>query len=667
MVSPSSSPVQRRNTASGLIAGLYEVDLGSPLPGAGGGLPSFAVISGSAPRRGLMAVQVRRLQLARVHALQTLSGPIDGVLAPLAHGPAPAPGGEGGYFVISHAPPGPSLAETMRPWAEADLLDWVLRPVAQGLVRLHAQGVTHRAIRLDNLFQAAPGQPVVLGAAWSAPPASLQPALFEPPGSAMCLPCGRGEGGFGDDVYALGVVLLCLALGRLPLADLDDAAIIRRKLDFGSYGTLVGDERLSPMIADLVRGMLAEDPEHRPTPALLLDPVAARARRVAARPPRRAQRPLEFGGVPVWDARQLAFALAADPSRAPLALRGGGIDRWLRRGLGDAALAARIDDLIRHPVADVALNDARSDAILAMRVVALLDPLAPVCWRGIAVWPDGVGPALAAALDTDPDSLTRLEELVTAEAIDAWAQSHPERSDPLLLRIQARQMHVWPRLRGPSGGLPRLLYQLNPLMPCASPLLRSQFVTRLGELLPALEAVSAGVDPARTRPIDPHIAAFIAARAERRLEAEIASVTDSDDDANGARAQLRLFAELQARTYPYRLPGLAVWLSRRSAALRDSWHNRKRRADTEERMRLLADGGMLTPMLALIEDPLARDADARGARDAAAAVARIDAELLRMRTGTSERARLADRLGQEVAAGVGLAALAAVLTVAALG
>ena len=667
MVSPFSSPVQRRNAASGLIAGLYEVDLASPLPGAGGGLPSFAVLTDDASDHGLMAVQVRRPMLARVHALQTLSGPIDGVLAPLAHGPPPAPGGEGGYFVVSHAPPGPALVQTMRPWAEADLLDRVLRPVAQGLARLHGHGVTHRAIRLHNLFHAAVDQPVVLGAAWSAPPASLQPVLFEPPGSAMCLPCGRGEGSFGDDIYALGVVLLCLALGRLPLAGLDDAAIIRRKLDFGSYAALAGDERLPPMIADLVRGMLAEDPDHRPPPALLLDPVAARARRVAARPSRRAQRPLEVGGASVWDARQLAFALAADPLQVPLALRNGGIDRWLRRGLGDGALAARIDELVRHPISDAAINDARSDALLTTRVVALLDPLAPVCWRGIAVWPDGIGPALAAALDSDPDSLTRLEELVAVEATDAWAQSRPDRGDPMVLRLEARQMHVWQRLRGLSGGLPRLVYQLNPLMPCASPLLRGQFTTRLGELLPALEAVYARVDPANVRPLDPHIAAFIAARAERRLEAEIASVTDNDEDATGAWAQLRLFGALQARTYPYRLPGLAVWLARRSAALRDSWQNRRRRTDTEERMRTLAEGGMLAPMLALIEDPLARDADTRGAGDAAAAVARIDAELRRIRTGGSERAQLAYRLGQEVAAGVGLAALAAVLTVAALG
>ena len=163
-----------------------------------------------------------------------------------------------------------------------------------------------------------------------------QPALFEPPYSAMCLPAGRGDGSIADDVYALGVLLLCLALGRAPLAQLDDAAILRRKLELGTYAALAGDERLPPIIGDLVRGMLAEDPEHRPTPTLLLDPASARGRRVAARPPRRAQRPIIMAGSEVWDARSLAYALGDEPEQGLNALRSGAVEQWLRRGLGDA-------------------------------------------------------------------------------------------------------------------------------------------------------------------------------------------------------------------------------------------------------------------------------------------------------------------------------------------
>ncbi len=306
---PAASP-------ESLIAGQYAVDATRPLAGAGGGLPAFAVRD----RRGrddLMAVQVQPGRPPRAQALAALMGaPAEGVLAPMAHGPARLASGQEAYFVIGQAPPGPALAAVPRPWSEGELLDCLLRPVAQALDRLHQRGVTHRAIRPDNLFRLGPGQPVVLGSAWAAPPASLQPAVFEPPYSAMCLPGGRGNGGIADDVYALGVTMLVLALGRVPLAGLDDPAILRRKLDRGSFAALAGEERLPGMIGDLVRGMLAEDPDHRPPLGLLADPPAARARRVAARPPRRAQRALELAGEEVWDARALAHAVASHPSEA---------------------------------------------------------------------------------------------------------------------------------------------------------------------------------------------------------------------------------------------------------------------------------------------------------------------------------------------------------------
>ncbi|HEX5325108.1 MAG TPA: hypothetical protein VFW75_00430, partial [Acetobacteraceae bacterium] len=287
------------------IAGRYVVDPARPLTGAGGGLPAFAAADlAGQTAAALMAVQVERRRPPRALALQALETPIEGVLAPLAHGPAPAPGGAPGYYLIAPAPPGPPLAARLRPWPEHELLEQVLRPAARSLDRLARLGVTHRAIRPDNVFLGGPGG-VVLGMAWAAPAALHQPAIAEPPYVIQSLPEGRGDGSIADDVYALGVLLLTLARGQAPLAGLDDATILRCKLERGSFAALAGDARLPPVIADLVRAMLAEDPEHRPSPALLTEPSAARARKVAARPPRQAQRAMQIAGHPVANARLL--------------------------------------------------------------------------------------------------------------------------------------------------------------------------------------------------------------------------------------------------------------------------------------------------------------------------------------------------------------------------
>jgi hypothetical protein len=492
-----------------------------------------------------------------------------------------------------------------------------------------------------------------------------QPALFEPPYSAMCIPAGRGEGSIADDVYALGVLLLCLALGHPPLEQDDDIAIIRRKLELGTYAALSGEERLPLVIGDLVRGMVAEDPEHRPTPALLLDPASARGRRVAARPPRRAQRSMALSGVEIWNTRSLALALASEPDQGAQAVRSGLVEQWLRRSLGDAQIAARLEELVRHRVDDGAPGNGSDDAELLMRAVALIDPLAPLCWRGVALWPDGIGPALAVAQANAPDITVRLEEVIVREEVASWAGLRADRCDVVMQRAEARLHHSWSQQRGGQGSsVSRLTYLLNPLMPCKSPLLVGHWVARLADLLPALEEVAGHAERHRTDPIDAEVAAFIAARLERRMEHEL--LTQVGGDA-ACLAQIRALAQLQSRLHPQPLPALAAWLAERASPSVETWRNRERRAGIEQRLQPLAAAGYLAPLLRVLDDPGARNADAREAQEAAAALAGLDTELAKISGGVADRTATGTRLGQEIAAGLGLAALAAALVIAALG
>jgi len=64
---------------------------------------------------------------------------------------------------------------------------------------------------------------------------------------------------------------------------------------------------------------------------------------------------------------------------------------------------------------------------------------------------------------------------------------------------------------------------------------------------------------------------------------------------------------------------------------------------------------------------VARDTDAREAQRASVELGRIDAELGQIAAGAGSRSSLASRLGQEIAAGAGLAMLAIVLAIVALG
>jgi eukaryotic-like serine/threonine-protein kinase len=637
--------------SSALIAGRYAVDTSQVLVDAGGGLPAYLARDRMAADGKRAAIAVSREASPRVRALNLLTEPIDSLMVPLGHGVAPLAGGKGdGYFVICAFPPGPPVSASLVPWPEKALTDLVLRPIAQVLDVLHTNRLTHRAIRPNNVFQAAVGQPVTLGAAWAAPPAMHQPAAFEVPYSVMCHPAARGDGTIADDVYALGVLLLTLMTGRVPMANMDDATIVRWKLDLGSFGALTRDVQLSGWFADLLHGMMAEDPDHRPLPSLLLDHASLRSRRIAARPARRSQRPLMLNDIAIFDSRTLAYALFSDEKRAIQFLRNGLVTQWLRRGLGDAALATQIEDLVRHRMADIK-SGPRGDALLVMHTISAINPRMPLCWRGIAFWPDAMPGLLAEGIIAGNDLLGLVQEVLVHEIADTWSgeDQREGRSDAPDL-MQQRQLLK----DGNPGGLLRLFYAMNPVLPCRVPSMTSRWIATLPDLMSFLERT---VETAGDKLIDMHLSAFIAARGDRRVETQIEALNTLKAGDAFRSAELMLLRDLQSRYHPAPMPALTKWAAMRLRPDIDRWRNRLKREALHARLEALAKTGLVSRLLELVTDPVARALDLQGAYQAVNEMAMIDAEVAAIDGEDTLRFADSKRYGQAIAAGIGLSAL----------
>ncbi len=171
-------------------------------------------------------------------------------------------------------------------------------------------------------------------------------------------------------------------------------------------------------------------------------------------------------------------------------LRSGVVEHWLRRILGDVQLATRVEELVHHRSLDMTPGDGRDDAELLMRAVALIDPLAPLCWRGVALWPDGIGPALAVAQAKAPETLGRLQEIVRGRKSRTGRPSAQTDAMPQCCGRMRDSNTVGCGSLARGRRAASLVYQLNPLLPCASPLLAKHWVDRLPDLLPALEDVA---------------------------------------------------------------------------------------------------------------------------------------------------------------------------------
>jgi hypothetical protein len=570
-------------------------------------------------------------------------------MTPLGHGVAPLAGGKGeGYFIVCTPPLGTAVSASLGPWPDKALMDLVLRPVARVLEALSSLKLTHRSIRLNNVFQSAAGQPVMLGAAWAAPPAMHQPAIFESPYTAMCHPAARGAGTIADDVYALGVLLLTLSTGVVPMANMDDATVIRWKIELGSFAALTRERPVSGFFADLLHSMLADDPDHRPLPAQLLDPTSLRGRRAAARPPRRSQQPLILNDVAVFDARMLAYALLLDQRKATQFLVGGLVTQWLRRSLGDASLATQIEDLVRGRSSDTS-SGPLSDPLLVMHTISTISARMPLCWRGIALWPDGLSGLLAQGIAGHPDLLTAAEELLVNDAATVWvrAGSHPDRPEPPDISTMVTQA-------GGSNGMARLFYELNPLLPCRAAGMGTAWVADMPALMRCLEQAAASAGGAL---LGQHLFAFIAARADRKSKIQVDQLAAAKTVDSFRLGELALLRDLQRRYHPEPMIALTKWAASRLRQDLEVWHNRPRRMAVQARLESLVQAGFLARLLELTSDQAARALDIAGATRAANELKAIDAEVSAINTADPRRFGDAERFGHAITGGIGLSAL----------
>ncbi len=145
--------------------------------------------------------------------------------------------------------------------------------VALGLAHAHDRGVIHRDLKPANLFLSSGGL-VKIGDFGLARDAELHALTLH--GQVLGTPryispeqiSEPDRVTFAADLYALGVVLFEMLTGSLPFGGRSQAELFRQHL-MKSPPTIAGNSPTTPTaLADLVRRLLAKQPEDRPPSAL---------------------------------------------------------------------------------------------------------------------------------------------------------------------------------------------------------------------------------------------------------------------------------------------------------------------------------------------------------------------------------------------------------------
>ncbi len=655
-----------------VLQGRYGVYPDKPLPEFD--TPSakaFAAADRRDPQRALFALICRPDLPPRTNVMRSLKGVQSAGLLPLIEwGCAPwAPAGRQCMMVVYERPAGGRVmagpGAELRRYDDWEVSKKLVGPLTAALRELTARGVSHRAIRLTNMFyMGVDRETIVLGDCATAPAGLDQPVLFETIEHGMAHPAGRGSGRYDDDMYSLGVSLVLLLLGRNPVAEMSDEALLHRKVAAGSYAALVGEERLPLASIEVLRGLLCDDPAERWTiESLDLWLSGRRLSPLQAKLPKRAERSFPFNGKEYSAARDLGMALAKHWDAAIPVVLDGKLELWLRRALGDRDRADGVAAAVSN--ATGALGDSRAAAAAMLaKVCMVLDPTAPIRYKGLHVMPDGFGPLLAWMMAGRHDPRL-LAECLLREVPKLWLGEREGYSpENTMLAATYRELRDQLRIPATGHGLERCLYLLNETLPLQSGLVAEEYVIDIKQLLPALDGAARRADT-KAWPFDRHVVAFLVSHLNYDVGRQLQALSD-DDPAMAALGMLNLLAILQWRLGPAELYGLTGWVGGLLGPVISSYHSRELRAELEAEIPRLVRQGSLLALYRYVDNAEQRQADAEGFARAQREWAAAEQEIADLDSASEAREARALRLGQQSAAIVSVLIGLATLTVVTL-
>lgn len=539
------------------------------------------------------------------------------------------------------------VLEERQSFNERFVIDEVIAPLADALKVFKARGISHACLNIDTVFL---GDKVLLGECVSEPAGYAQHYHFESPDRGQALPMGKGETSVAADCYALGVLALYLLLGMRYFERIEEQQYLKTRLTLGSYNTLVGGREFKAL-EDFLKGVLNDDPNERWTPEHI-DQWAKGKKYNLLTPSvlREGQRPFQFLGEDFFNRRALAHSFAQNWEDAKPALKNNHLSRWVEVSLHKNDMAETLRKVMEragglHNISEKANNE------LVTRTICLLDPEGPVRYNMVSAFIDGLGPVMAEAFrDRDQKRIQACTEILDYNLFNYINEitdgSKAKRYANLLWRMQNCSRYL--RMQSMGFGIERILYELNPMLTCQSPLLAGENVLTGEELLYALDRI--GMRKSKSiEYLDRHIAAFVAMRSDISKEVKMSEFRSIPAlSQNPQLIVLYMLSQVQRKAGRTKLRGLSSWAALRVLPLIDNFHSRTIRRKLRSKLRDAAKSGDLDKIFETILDAPMLHEDLQGFQKAVQRFIRNAKEIAKLENPKRLSAR-ADKMGMVLA------------------
>lgn len=558
----------------------WRLNLSAPLPAYNSGLGvAYEVIDERQERThlyGILAPTYLALRTQATDAIRTISHP--NLVALRAAGPVQlSQPKEGRFLIVFEQPKGQTLSALMArqgAFPERFVVEQIITPICEILSALQERGINHGRLNLDNLYYS---DKLTVGECVSEPSGYSQPNLYEPPERILAQPLGKGSAEVNADCYSLGIIALIMLTGRIPAAANDRASYLRQIMQNGTYSTLTQYQNFSPVITDFLRGVLNDNRMERWSVAQVREWLGGK--RYNLIPPsqsRDSSRSFPFRGQDFVNCRALAFAFHEHWEEAIEELKNGKLLRWAQLSLNKQEMKEMLEKIIARCINN--RNNVKIDNEALARAIISLDPSGPIRIRSLSANIDGLGAVLADAFHhNNVAHMTYLHELIENDLPNFWSDQHKhlqnQEISTMLWRLQ--KVRLLMRTKTLGFGMERVLYELNPTMPCQSSMLIGECITEAETLLIALDRLSKDLAGGHL-PLDRHTAAFLTAKLNINKEINAQEVGSFQDLAHEPKLlMIKLLAIAQEKNNHIALKGLANWAALSVFPLMERYRNRR--------------------------------------------------------------------------------------------
>ena len=491
----------------------------------------------------------------------------------------------------------------------------ILISAVRGLAELHKRGFTHRGIRAQKMFFAAPGSDeVILGECISEPPAVSQHYGNEALETVFADPFARGNADAEADIFQLGVALLTGFFGEDLASNRSRDALLAARVNQGSFWALSGGQDVPGALGKVLQGMLVDEASERWTLPEILDWLdGSTNQRRTGLIDRSLSRPTHFQDAAYVDRRLLADAFAADIAGAGRYLRNQGFLAWAQISLRNVALDDRLEKALGVGLLGQDSGDRDMDDQLISKVCMFLHPDGPIRFRGVSIMPDAVPQFIVQAFASGDNNMIKIAHgLLRPPMLNALVEISGTHNPALAKSVQDLSKAMMLLKDTATGkGFERVLYELNPQLPCLSKRFEGRWVGSLKQLLQAFDREASGGGGLDSLLMDRHVAAFSAAR-EGDLDQDFMRLASQRKDPARYSLQMAQFlGMLQKRAGINSLPKLTTALVEHMQPALKLLRNVKRREKVKSLLDKVKKAGNISRLTAEVNLVKIQQQDAR--------------------------------------------------------